>query len=75
MSDADTRLIRAITLRYVLALSLVALFSTGAWVSLKLVIDAQDSTAALVNVSGRQRMLSQRLSMLAHEMVRSPANT
>lgn len=75
MSDADTRLVRAITLRYVLALSLVALFSTGAWVSLKLVIDAQDSTAALVNVSGRQRMLSQRLAMLAHEMVRSPTTT
>lgn len=75
MSDADTRLVRAITLRYVLALTLVALFSTGAWVSLKLVIDAQDSTAALVNVSGRQRMLSQRLAMLAHEMVRSPTTT
>ncbi|MBY0466303.1 MAG: diguanylate cyclase [Burkholderiales bacterium] len=75
MLDADSKLVKALTLRYVLALSLVALFSTGAWVSLKLVIDAQDSTAALVNVSGRQRMLSQRLAMLSHEMVRNPTTT
>jgi PAS domain S-box-containing protein len=73
--DTDSKLVKALTLRYVLALSLVALFSTGAWVSLKLVIDAQDSTAALVNVSGRQRMLSQRVAMLSHEMVRHPTTT
>lgn len=73
--ESDHKLVRALTLRYVLALSLVALFSTGAWVSLKLVIDAQDSTAALVNVSGRQRMLSQRVAMLSHEMVYRPAQT
>ena len=75
MLDTDSKLVKALTLRYMLALSLVALFSTGAWVSLKLVIDAQDSTAALVNVSGRQRMLSQRVAMLSHEMVRHPTTT
>lgn len=73
--DIDSKLVKELTLRYMLALFLVALFSTSAWVSLKLVIDAQDGTAALVNVSGRQRMLSQRLAMLSHEMVRDPATT
>ena len=68
----DPRLLRSLTWRYVLALSLVAMASTGAWISLHLVIDSQESTAALVNVSGRQRMLSQRTAMLAMALLRDP---
>ena len=63
---------RALTWRYVIALSLVATLSTGAWISLHLVISEQKSTAAVVNVSGRQRMLSQRIALFSNLLVNAP---
>lgn len=62
---------RALTWRYVVALSLVASLSTAAWISLHLVISEQKSTAAVVNVSGRQRMLSQRTALFSNLLVNS----
>jgi diguanylate cyclase (GGDEF)-like protein/PAS domain S-box-containing protein len=70
----DLGIARALTWRYVLALSLVAILSTAAWYSLKLVISEQKSTAAVVNISGRQRMLSQRTALFANLLVTAPAN-
>ncbi|OGS90244.1 MAG: hypothetical protein A2Z95_02395 [Gallionellales bacterium GWA2_60_18] len=63
---------RALTWRYAIALSLVAMLSTAAWVSLHLVIEEQQSTAAVVNVSGRQRMLSQRTALFSNLLVSAP---
>lgn len=63
---------RALTWRYIIALSLVASLSTAAWVSLHLVISEQKSTAAVVNVSGRQRMLSQRTALFSNLLVTAP---
>ncbi|MBU0688188.1 MAG: EAL domain-containing protein [Gammaproteobacteria bacterium] len=57
---------RALTWRYAIALTLVATLSTAAWISLDLVITEQKSTAAVVNVSGRQRMLSQRTALFSN---------
>lgn len=68
----DLSIARALTWRYVIALSLVAMLSTAAWVSLHLVISEQKSTAAVVNVSGRQRMLSQRTALFANLLVNAP---
>jgi diguanylate cyclase (GGDEF)-like protein/PAS domain S-box-containing protein len=68
----DTLVARALTWRYAVALALVATLSTAAWLSLKLVISEQKSTAAVVNVSGRQRMLSQRTALFANLLVNAP---
>jgi PAS domain S-box-containing protein len=68
----DLSVARALTWRYVIALSLVATLSTAAWVSLHLVISEQQSTAAVVNVSGRQRMLSQRTALFSNLLVNTP---
>jgi diguanylate cyclase (GGDEF)-like protein/PAS domain S-box-containing protein len=57
------------TWRYAIALTLIASLSTAAWISLDLIITKQKSTAAIVNISGRQRMLSQRIALLSNLLV------
>jgi signal transduction histidine kinase len=68
----DLSIAHALTWRYVIALLLVAALSTAAWISLHLVISEQQSTAAVVNVSGRQRMLSQRTALFSNLLVNAP---
>lgn len=68
----DLDIARALTWRYVIALALVASLSTAAWFSLHLVISEQKSTAAVVNVSGRQRMLSQRTALFSNLLITTP---
>lgn len=53
------------TIRYVVALIIVAMLSLGAGYSSIRLINAQADAAAEVNVSGRQRMLSQRIAFNA----------
>jgi PAS domain S-box-containing protein len=56
---------RHFTLRYALALSLIALLSLLGYLILTRTIQTQETDAAVINMSGRQRMLSQRTSLLA----------
>lgn len=51
--------------RYILILSLLALLTLGGFFLLDEVVDSQQSSAAEINVAGRQRMLSQKISLLA----------
>ncbi len=53
-----------LTKRYVLALSLIALLSTIAFVTIHWALKTTEATALTVNMSGKQRMLSQRISSL-----------
>jgi PAS domain S-box-containing protein len=69
----DLSIARSLTWRYAIALALVASLSTAAWFSLHLVISEQKSTAAVVNVSGRQRMLSQRTALFSNLLLTTPA--
>jgi diguanylate cyclase (GGDEF)-like protein/PAS domain S-box-containing protein len=68
----DLLIARSLTWRYLTALTLVAMLTTAAWLSLFLVISEQKSTAAVVNVSGRQRMLSQRTALFSSLLVNAP---
>src|ERR1035437_6705246 len=68
----DLRVAHSLTWRYLIALSLIATLSTAAWISLHLVISEQKSTAAVVNVSGRQRMLSQRTALFSNLLMNTP---
>ncbi len=62
----NTRDTYGMTARYIFALSLIALLSITAYYSLSNVIETEETSAAIVNVSGRQRMLSQRIAHYAH---------
>ena len=53
------------TKRYVLALLLIAFLSSGAFFILHFALKTAESTALIVNISGKQRMLSQRVASLA----------
>lgn len=55
------------TKRYVIAISLIALLSSGAYYFLHLSLQTSDSTALIVNMSGKQRMLSQRVASLSQQ--------
>lgn len=57
-----------ITIRYVIALSLIAFLSTIAFYSLHKVLEQTQNTAYLVNISGKQRMLSQHLVLDAYRL-------
>jgi PAS domain S-box-containing protein len=59
---------RTLTHRYVLALVLLTTRATIALFSVDRVISAQEGTAALINASGRQRMLSQRVVLFASRL-------
>jgi signal transduction histidine kinase len=53
---------RTLTKRYILALSTVALLSIAGQLGIQLSIKHQSSDAVVINVAGRQRMLSQKLT-------------
>jgi len=59
---------KGITIRYVLALSLIAVLSTIAFIFLQSALDDSNSTAFIVNISGKQRMLSQHIALDVHRI-------
>lgn len=64
MEFIDTlKLKKTITIKYLIALSLIAILSTIAFSVLQKVLKESENTAYLVNISGKQRMLSQHLAL------------
>lgn len=69
-----TALYRATTRRYLLAVLIIALLSTTAYYTLQSALSDSDATAYIVNLSGRQRMLSQHIALYAHRFDQAEHN-
>lgn len=66
--DPERRVARRFTFAYVLALASIALLSAISHGVLDNVISEQRDSATIINVAGRQRMLSQRIALLATDL-------
>lgn len=66
-------LLNGMRTRYIIALLSVALLSCVSYIGFNNIIETEARSAAVINVSGRQRMLSQRIPMLAQLIVSDPA--
>ncbi len=58
------------TRRYIFALSMIAVLALSAYTAFEMLVTQHEKTLAVVNVSGRQRMLSQRSALYAERLVR-----
>lgn len=68
--DTNLQLKKSITHRYSLAVLIVALLATGAFYALQSILDDSDNTALVVNISGKQRMLSQHIALDVYRIYR-----
>ncbi|WP_192954682.1 putative bifunctional diguanylate cyclase/phosphodiesterase [Gallaecimonas mangrovi] len=57
------------TLTYLAALSIIALLSLFSHFLVQSIVERQEATARTVNLAGRQRMLSQRITLFAGELL------
>lgn len=64
--DSEKAIYHSTTHRYLLAVLIIALLSTAAYYTLQSALSDSDATAYVVNLSGRQRMLSQHIALDAH---------
>lgn len=62
---------KTITFRYISALTIIAILSTIAFYSINIVLKDSNSTAYIVNISGKQRMLSQHIALDAFKIYNS----
>ncbi len=72
ISSALGDLLKGMRARYVLALLSVAMLSGVSYVGFHNIIEAEETSGSVINVSGRQRMLSQRIPMLAQMIASAP---
>ncbi len=64
--SSDQGIYHSTTWRYLLAILIIALLSTSAYYTLQSALSDSEATAYIVNLSGRQRMLSQHVALDAH---------
>jgi len=55
--------LNSLTKRYSFALSLIAVFTVLAYFNLTTILNAQKNDSEIINISGRQRMLSQKIAL------------
>ncbi len=66
--DAERTIAKRLTYAYLAGLALIARLSGAVHLLLNNVIVAQGDSATVINVAGRQRMLSQRIGLLAMDL-------
>lgn len=72
MEEKDlSRITRSMTVRYASALIVLALLTTASYFIITRNISNQQTHAAVINVAGRQRMLSQRIAMFSSHLIES----
>ena len=70
MNAADgLRMTKSLTIAYIVALTAIAASSLVAHGLLDRVIARTQTSSTIINISGRQRMLSQRIDLFAHKVV------
>lgn len=69
--ESQLSLYKSITHRYLIAVLIIAVLSVAAFITLQLALNDSDSTAQIVNLSGRQRMLSQHIALDVHRLFRA----
>lgn len=69
MEHWENKFVSSMTLRYVFALSALALIAVAADYVLQKNIETEQTRAAVVNSGGRLRMLSQRIALFAYHLV------
>ncbi|MFK5969541.1 MAG: response regulator [Candidatus Marithrix sp.] len=57
-----------LTKRYALAVAIISIFVTLTFISMYKFLNVQSSYAAIINISGKQRMLSQRIALYANNL-------
>ena len=72
LGAADRRVVQRLTVAYISALAVIAILSCATHLILDHVITRQNDSAALINIAGRQRMLSQRIALLATDLQSEP---
>ncbi len=65
------RVIRVMTVRYVVALLSIAIMAMLSYFTMRSLIVSHQGSAAKINISGRQRMLSQRIGLLSERLIRA----
>lgn len=65
---------RQLTIRYIVALLLVATAATTGFLTLYVTIHREETAATVINIAGRQRMLSQRIALFINQLQTRPAD-
>jgi diguanylate cyclase (GGDEF)-like protein len=61
--------VRALTVRYIVGLTLIGLLSIASYYIMEKLVVGEQASAAIINISGRQRMLSQKAVLLSQQLV------
>ena len=66
--------VRALTIKYIAGLTIIALLSLTAYFVTQQLIAAEQASAAVINIGGRQRMLAQKTALLSLQLADTGGN-
>lgn len=64
-----------LTIRYIAALTIIAALLTTTYINLHYLITTEESSSSLINISGRQRMLTMRAALLSLQLAHTEEKT